>query len=92
MTKSELVDQVADRAEITKGDASRAVDAMFNTVEEALKRGSEVTVTGFGKFHTSQRGARTGMNPRTGEKIQIAAARVPRFTAGSALKTAVKGR
>jgi len=92
VTKSELVDQVADRADLTKGDASKAVDAVLSTVEDALKRGSEVTVTGFGKFHVSQRGARTGMNPRTGEKIHIAAARVPRFTPGSALKTAVKGR
>ena len=92
MTKSELVDQVADRADLTKGDASRAVDAMLATVEDALKRGSDVTVTGFGKFHVSQRGARTGMNPRTGEKIHIAASRVPRFTAGSALKSAVRGR
>ena len=92
MTKSELVEQVADRAELTKTDASRAVEAMFATVEDALRRGSEVTVSGFGKFHVSQRSARAGVNPRTGEKIQIAASKVPRFTAGSALKSAVRGR
>lgn len=92
MTKSELVEQVADRAELTKTDATRAVEAMFATVEDALRRGSEVTVSGFGKFHVSQRSARSGVNPRTGEKIQIAASRVPRFTAGSALKSAVRGR
>jgi DNA-binding protein HU-beta len=92
VTKSELVDQVADRAELTKQDASRAVDAVLATVEDALRRGSEVTVSGFGKFHVSERGARVGVNPRTGERIQIAAARVPRFTAGSGLKSAVKGR
>ena len=92
MTKSELVDQVADRAALTKHDAAKAVDAVLATVEDALSRGSEVTVAGFGKFHVSNRGARQGVNPRTGERIQIAASRVPRFTAGSGLKNAVKGR
>jgi DNA-binding protein HU-beta len=92
VTKSELVDQVADRAALTKHDAAKAVDAVLATVEDALRRGSEVTVAGFGKFHVSNRGARQGVNPRTGERIQIAASRVPRFTAGSGLKNAVKGR
>ena len=92
MTKAELVDQVADRADLTKVEALRAVDAVLATVEEVLRRGSEVSVAGFGKFHVSERGARLGVNPRTGERIQIAATRVPRFTAGSGLKSAVKGR
>ena len=92
MTKSELVDQVADRARMTKQDATHAIDAVIATVEDALRRGSEVSISGFGKFHVSERGARMGVNPRTGERIQIAASRVPRFTAGSGLKTAVKGR
>jgi DNA-binding protein HU-beta len=92
VTKAELVDQVADRADLTKQEAGRAVDAVLATVEDALRRGSEVTVAGFGKFHVSDRGARMGVNPRTGERIQIAASRVPRFTAGSGLKSAVKGR
>jgi DNA-binding protein HU-beta len=92
VTKSELVDQVADRSGLTKSDSARAVDALLETVEDALRRGSEVTLSGFGKFHVGQRGARQGVNPRTGERIQIAASRVPRFTAGSGLKTAVKGR
>jgi len=92
VTKSELVDQVADRAELTKQDAARAVDAVLSTVEDALHRGSEVTLTGFGRFHVGARSARAGVNPRTGERIQIAAARVPRFSAGSALKNAVNGR
>jgi DNA-binding protein HU-beta len=92
VTKSELVEQVADRAELTKTDAGRAVDAMLATVEDALRRGSEVTVSGFGKFHVGERGARAGVNPRTGERIEIKASRVPRFTAGSGLKSAVKGR
>jgi DNA-binding protein HU-beta len=92
VTKSELVDQVADRSGLTKSDSARAVDALLETVEDALRRGSEVTLSGFGKFHVGERGARQGVNPRTGERIQIAASRVPRFTAGSGLKAAVKGR
>ena len=92
MTKSELVNQVADRSGLTKSDSARAVDALLETVEDALRRGSEVTLSGFGKFHVGQRGARQGVNPRTGERIQIAASRVPRFTAGSGLKAAVKDR
>jgi DNA-binding protein HU-beta len=92
MTKSELIDQVADRAHLAKGDAARAVDAVFETVEDALRRGSVVSVAGFGKFHVSNRGARAGVNPRTGERIIIPAARIPRFTPGSGLKSAVRGR
>lgn len=91
MTKSELIDQVADRADLTKNDASRAVDAVLATVEDALRRGSDVSIAGFGKFHVGERGAREGVNPRTGERIQIGASRVPRFSAGSGLKNAVKG-
>jgi DNA-binding protein HU-beta len=92
VTKSELVDQVADRADLTKGEAARAVEAVLGTVEDALRRGSEVTLSGFGKFHVKERGARQGVNPRTGERIQIAASRTPRFTPGSGLKSAVKAR
>jgi DNA-binding protein HU-beta len=92
VTKSELVDQVADRASLTKGEAARAVEAVLGTVQDTLRRGSEITLSGFGKFHVGERGARQGVNPRTGERIQIAAARVPRFTAGTGLKNAVKGR
>ena len=90
MTKQEFVDQVADRAGLSKKDAAEAVDAFLGTVEDALKRGSDVTFSGFGKFSVSQRSARVGRNPATGEKIQIAASRVPRFTAGAGLKKAVK--
>ena len=89
MTKSELVDQVADRAQLTKSDASRAVDAVIATVEETLRRGSDVSIAGFGKFHVGERGAREGVNPRTGERIRIEASRIPRFSAGSGLKSAV---
>ncbi len=90
MTKQEFVDQVADRAGLSKKDAAGAVDAFLDTVEDALKRGSDVSFSGFGKFSVSQRSAREGRNPATGERIQIAASRVPRFTAGAGLKKAVK--
>ncbi len=90
MTKSEFVDQVAERADLNKKDASDAVDAVLGTIEDTLKRGSEVTFSGFGKFHVAERGAREGRNPATGASIRIAATKVPRFTAGSALKKAVK--
>ena len=89
MTKSEFVDQVADRAGLSKKDAGDAVDAVLETIEEALKRGSEVTFSGFGKFSVSARSAREGRNPATGEKIQISASNVPKFTAGAGLKKAV---
>ncbi len=84
MTKSEFVDQVADRAGLSKKDAADAVDAVLETIEGALRRGSEVVFSGFGKFSVSDRSAREGRNPATGEKIQIAASRVPKFTAGAA--------
>ena len=90
MTKQEFVDQVADRAGLSKKDAGDAVDAFLDTVEDALKRGSDVSFSGFGKFSVSQRSAREGRNPATGERIQFAASRVPRFTAGAGLKKAVK--
>jgi DNA-binding protein HU-beta len=90
VTKSEFVDQVADRSGLTKKDAGDAVDAMLETIEGALKRGSDVVFSGFGKFSVSDRSAREGRNPATGEKIQIAASRVPKFTAGAALKKALK--
>ena len=72
------------------GAALFAVDAFIDTITETLKGGGEVSFTGFGKFSTSNRAARQGVNPRTGERVQIAAARVPKFSAGSALKQAVK--
>jgi DNA-binding protein HU-beta len=90
VTKSEFVDQVAARAGLNRKEASAAVDAALETIQDALQRGSDVTFSGFGKFHVAERGARQGVNPATGEKIQIAASRVPRFTAGSALKKALK--
>jgi DNA-binding protein HU-beta len=91
VTKAEFVDQVAETSGLGKGEASKAVDAVLDTISEVLARGGEVNFTGFGKFSVADRGARQGVNPQTGERIQIAATRVPRFSAGSALKSAVKG-
>lgn len=90
MTKSEFVDQIANRASLGKKEAGDAVDAMLDVIQETLSRGSDVTFSGFGKFHVAERGARQGVHPRTGQPIEIAASRVPRFTAGSGLKKAVK--
>lgn len=89
MTKTEFIDEVAERAGLSKKDASAAVDAVLETIEGALKRGSDVTFSGFGKFSVSARSAREGRNPATGAKIQIAASNVPKFSAGAALKKAV---
>jgi DNA-binding protein HU-beta len=91
VTKAEFVDQVADRSGIGKGEAGKVVDAVLDTIKEVLSRGGEINFTGFGKFAVADRGARQGVNPQTGERIQIAASRVPRFSAGSSLKSAVKG-
>ena len=91
MTKQEFVEQVAQESGLGKGDAEKAVNAVLDTIEEVLTRGGEVSFTGFGKFSVADRGARQGVNPQTGEKIQIAATRVPRFSAGSSLKSSVKG-
>ena len=90
MTKSEFVDRVADQAGLGKSEAGKAVDAALKVIEETLSRGGEVNFTGFGKFTVAERGARQGVNPQTGERIEIAASKVPRFSAGSALKSAVK--
>jgi DNA-binding protein HU-beta len=89
LTKAEFVDQVAERAGLSKKDAGEAVDAALATIEDALRRGSDVVFSGFGKFSVSHRAAREGRNPATGEKIQISASRVPKFSAGAALKKAV---
>ncbi len=92
MTKQDFVSEVARRTGLTNKDAGRAVDAFLETVTDTLKRGGDVTFTGFGKFSTSHRAARMGVNPRNpSEKVHIAAATVPKFSAGSQLKSAVKG-
>jgi len=89
VTKAEFIDQVADRAGLSKKDASEAVDAVLETIESALRRGSDVVFSGFGKFTVSDRAAREGRNPATGEKIYIKATKVPKFSAGASLKKAV---
>jgi DNA-binding protein HU-beta len=91
VTKQDFVDAVAGRAGMSKGDAAKAVEAVLDTITDTLRRGDSVTFTGFGKFSTSARAARMGVNPRTGEKVMIQATTVPKFSAGSALKSSVKG-
>ncbi len=91
VTKQEFVAEVARRSQLTARDAGKAVDAFLETITDTLKGGGDVAFTGFGKFSAQQRAARTGVNPRNPtEKVHIPAARVPKFSAGSALKSAVK--
>lgn len=90
MGKSEFVSAVADKSDLNKTQAAAAVDAFLEAVTDSLKNGEEVQFTGFGKFSVQQRAARQGINPQTKEKIQIAASKVPKFSAGSQLKAAVK--
>lgn len=89
MNKSELIEAIAASADIPKAAAGRALDAMVDSVADTLKKGDQVVLVGFGTFSVKDRAARTGRNPQTGEPIQIAAARVPSFKAGKALKDAV---
>ena len=91
MTKEEFIAEVASKTDMTKAEAGRAVEAMLDTIAGTLARGGDVTFTGFGKFSVSHRAARMGVNPRTGAKVQIAATKVPKFSAGSQLKASVKG-
>ena len=91
MTKQEFVAEVARRSQLTARDAGKAVDAFLDTITDTLRSGDNVAFTGFGKFQTQERKARMGVNPRNpDEKVHIPAARVPKFSAGSALKSAVK--
>ena len=94
MNKTELIDKLADTANLSKADAGRVVDALFDVnsgiVAGTLKGGGKVQITGFGTFETRKRGARVGRNPRTGEKIQIAASTAPAFKPGKGLKDSIK--
>lgn len=90
MNKTELINAVAAKAEISKKDAEKALTAVLGSIEDALKAGDKVQLIGFGTFEVKERAARTGHNPKTGESIEIAAAKVPSFKAGAALKTAIK--
>ena len=89
MNKSELVDFIADEAEISKAAAGRALDAVTTAVKKTLKKGGTVTLVGFGTFSVGKRVARVGRNPQTGAEIKIKAAKVPKFRPGKALKEAV---
>lgn len=91
MTKSQFVDRVASRSGLSRRDAAKAVDAFLESIQESLQQGESVSFTGFGKFSAQQRGARQGVNPRTGEKVTIQAATVPKFSAGTGLKNALRG-
>ena len=90
MTKAEFVDRLAAKSGLTKKDAASVVDAFVEVVTDALKKGEDVQFTGFGKFYVQEREARQGINPQTKAKIDIPASKVPKFSAGLALKSAVK--
>lgn len=89
MNKAELIDAVAQSADLSKASAGRAVDAAIEAITNTLKSGNNVTLVGFGTFSVRDRAARIGRNPRTGEEIQIKASKVPGFKAGKALKDAI---
>lgn len=89
MNKSELIDAIAQSADLTKAAAARALDAVTQSITDALNEGDQVTLVGFGTFSVKDRAARTGRNPRTGEEIEIKASKVPSFKAGKTLKDAV---
>ncbi len=90
MNKTELISAVAESSELSKKDAGKAVDAVFQTIMDSLGEGERVQIIGFGNFEVRDRAARKGRNPQTGEEIQIPASKVPAFKAGKALRDAVK--
>jgi DNA-binding protein HU-beta len=92
VNKSQLVEQVAKDTGLNRADARRAVESVIATVQAALKRGEDVSLTGFGRFSVVKRAARKGVNPRTGEPLRIRAGKAARFTPGTGLKQAIAGR
>ncbi|WLR53103.1 HU family DNA-binding protein [Bacillus tianshenii] len=90
MNKTELINAVAEASELSKKDATKAVDAVFDSIMDALKEGDKVQLIGFGNFEVRERAARKGRNPQTGDEIEIPASKVPAFKPGKALKDAVK--
>jgi DNA-binding protein HU-beta len=90
MTKTELIEKIAATAGLSKADAGRAFEATLDSIKAALKKGQKVTIVGFGTFAVTKRKARKGRNPRTGQVINIAASKTPKFTAGKTLKDAIK--
>lgn len=91
MNKSELIQAIADEAELSKHDAAEFVDAFVSVVTQTLKDGKDVTLVGFGTFHAAKRAARQGRNPKTGETIAIPATRAPKFKPAKGLKDLLKG-
>jgi DNA-binding protein HU-beta len=92
MNKTQLIDAVAADSGLSKRDTQRAVESLVDTVSRTLKKGDEVSITGFGKFSVVKRAARQGVNPRTGEPVKIKASKAPKFSAGATLKQAVGGK
>jgi DNA-binding protein HU-beta len=90
MNKTDLINAVAEKSELSKKDAGKAVDAVFESIQSALKNGDKVQLIGFCNFEVRERAARKGRNPQTGEEIEISASKVPAFSPGKALKDAVK--
>ncbi len=90
MNKTELIEKIADETNASKNEAQRFFDAFTNVVESELKSGNQVQITGFGKFYVQERDARQGINPQTKQRINIPASKVPKFTAGNALKDSIK--
>ncbi|MGV2886165.1 HU family DNA-binding protein [Paenibacillus taichungensis] len=91
MNKTELIEKVVSSTELSKKDATKAVDAVFNTISEALQNGDKVQLVGFGNFETRDRSARKGRNPQSGQEIEIPASKIPAFKPGKALKDQVSG-
>ena len=89
MNKADLIEQIAQAAEISKSAAERAVDALVVAVKSSLRKDEQLTLVGFGTFYAGKRTARVGRNPKTGAEVQISAARMPKFRAGKALKDAI---
>ncbi|PCK20990.1 DNA-binding protein [Bacillus pumilus] len=92
MNKTELINAVAEASELSKKDATKAVDSVFDTILDALKDGDKIQLIGFGNFEVRERSARKGRNPQTGAEIEIPASKVPAFKPGKALKDAVAGK
>jgi DNA-binding protein HU-beta len=89
MNKTQLIEEVVKSTNLSKAEAGRAIDVVFQSISKALKEGEEVSLVGFGTFTVRERSARTGRNPQTGEKIDIKASKIPSFRAGKALKDSV---
>ena len=92
MNKSELIDALAAKTDLTKADAGRAIDGLTEIITETLAKGDTVSLIGFGNFSVGERAARTGRNPKTGAELKIAASKAPKFSAGAKLKAAVIGK